>query len=877
MTEQKNKFSDNSLTVLEKRYLAKDEQGNVIESPQEMFRRVAKNIALADKKYDSKAKIEKVEEKFYQLMANLEFLPNSPTLMNAGRELQQLAACFVLPIPDSMEGIFETVKQTALIHKTGGGTGFSFSNLRPKGSRVKSTNGVSSGPISFMKVFDSATDAIKQGGCFIGSTLVATAEGEIPISELKEGMLVYSWKPKKGFILTPCTDSWKTKKNAEVWRLETDKGFIIYATPDHPFMTRLCGKGANKKKYVNLKDLTPGIALLSNYVNERNHRVVSIKFSHYEDVYNVEVPGTHNFVVCDETRNGVVVSNTRRGANMAILRVDHPDIMEFIDCKKDNKTLNNFNISVAITDDFIKALEEDKKYDLINPANNKIIKQLDAKKVMLEIVKNAWLNGDPGIIFIDKMEKDNPTPTIGEIEACNPCGETPLLSFEACNLGSINLVKMTTNGKIDWEKLIKTTRSAVHFMDNVIDMNCYPLKQIEKMTYKNRKIGLGVMGFADMLILLGIPYTSEAAIEIAEKIMETVDSISKNESSILAKKRGAFPSFKKSKYDLPGKPELRNATTTTIAPTGTISIISGVSSGIEPIFAISYIRTIMDNDKLLEIHPEFEKIARKRGFYSEDLMKEIAKTGTVANLVDVPKDVKNLFITAHEVSPEHHIRIQAIFQKYTDNAVSKTINFSNKATIEDVEKAYLMAYKYGCKGITIYRDGSRKGQVLSTESTNNITSESEVKPRTRPLVTKGKTIKVGTGCGNMYTVINEDELNQPFELFIQIGKAGGCAASQTESTGRLVSLALRSGVSIEEITKQLKGISCHLPIGYGENKVYSCADAIARALNIYSNMDKQEYSKANNINQGACPDCGGQLEYSEGCLKCRSCGFSKCN
>ena len=561
------KLSINAIRVLQRRYLLRDEQGNIIETPSQLFRRVARAVAPADRLHGA-ADLADTEEKFYRMMASLEFLPNSPTLMNAGAPLGQLAACFVIPVEDSMVGIFDSLKTMALIHQSGGGTGFSFSRLRPAGDIVKSTKGVASGPVSFMRIFDVATDVIKQGG-------------------------------------------------------------------------------------------------------------------------------------------------KRRGANMGVLRVDHPDILEFITAKVKEDALVNFNISVGVTDAFMEAVRKDEEYDLINPRTGKAERRLRAREVFDLIVNMAWKTGDPGLIFLDEINRHNPTPALGEIEATNPCGEVPLLPFESCILGSINLSKMIKDGEIDWEKLRSTVRNAVHFLDNVIDVNKYPIPEIERMTKLTRKIGLGVMGFAEMLIELGIPYNSEEALHKAEELMKFISEEGRRMSVELAEERGSFPAFPGSIWEKRGYSCLRNATVTTIAPTGTISIIAGTTSGIEPLFAVAYIRNVMSGIQLIEVNQTFQRIATKMGFYSRELMVKLSKLASIKNVEEIPEEVRRIFVTAFDVSPEWHVRMQAVFQKYTDNAVSKTINLPHEATPEDVRRAFLLAHELKCKGITVYRYGSKAKQVLS--------------------------------------------------------------------------------------------------------------------------------------------------------------------
>ncbi|MDP3182441.1 MAG: vitamin B12-dependent ribonucleotide reductase [Desulfobaccales bacterium] len=720
-------LSPNALVVLKRRYLKKDDRGEVAEAAPEMFRRVAETISQVDRDYDPKAEVAATTRKFYEIMASLAFMPNSPTLMNAGRELGQLSACFVLPVEDDIESIFDAIKQTAIIHKSGGGTGFSFSRIRPENDPVLSTKGVASGPISFMNIFDVATETIKQGG-------------------------------------------------------------------------------------------------------------------------------------------------TRRGANMGILRVDHPDIEKFITCKNDTKRLTNFNISVGLTDAFMEAVKQDEDFPLINPRTRREVSRVKAAALFDLIVNSAWATGEPGIIFLDALNRGNPVPHLGELEATNPCGEQPLLPYESCNLGSLNLAKVVKDGSLDYPALRDLVHTAVHFLDNVIDANRFPLELIKQRTQESRKIGLGVMGFADMLLYLGIRYNSEEAVAVAEEVMAFIQKESRLASAALAARRGNFPHYNGSRYDGNGLGRMRNATTTTIAPTGTISIIAGCSSGIEPLFAVSYVRRVLEGTELVEVHPYFEELARRRGFYSPELMRQIAQTGSIRDLKEIPQSIRRLFVTAHEVTPQWHIRLQAAFQKYTDNAVSKTVNFPHQATPEDVRQVYLTAFDTGLKGVTIYRDGSRDQQVLSFGAGKPKELE-YIEPRPRPARTTGVTELIPTGCGKLYVTVNQDDLGF-CEVFGQMGKSGGCASSQIESTGRLISLALRSGVKIDAIIRQITGIRCPSPNWQNGRQVLSCPDAIAQVLSHVAQVDPPAHTAAT---MGSCPDCGGSVEPEGGCLVCRACGFSRCS
>ncbi len=730
-------LSDNALRVLERRYLTKDAEGNADETPEEMFRRVAHHIASAELVLNPKADAASWEEQFYALMTSLDFLPNSPTLMNAGRELGQLSACFVLPVEDSMESIFDAVKHTALIHKSGGGTGFSFSRLRPETDRVGSTGGVASGPLSFMHVFDKTTDVIKQGGM-------------------------------------------------------------------------------------------------------------------------------------------------RRGANMAILNVNHPDIQRFISIKKGTGILTNFNLSVGVSDEFMRAVREESEFALVNPRTGEIAERINARNLFDQIVDMAWLSGDPGVVFLDEINRHNPTPHLGRIESTNPCGEQPLLPYESCNLGSINLAHMVnetgTEPQIDFERIAEAVHIAARFLDNVIEVNSFPLPEIRDMTLSTRKIGLGLMGFADLLMRMGIPYDSEEALTTANDVMGFVEDTTNAASIELAKERGVFPTFKGSAYDVPEGPRYRNASRTTIAPTGSLSILANCSSGIEPVFGLTYVRHILDKEEFLEVNPLFEEVARKRGFYTDDLMRALAEGKSLREMDEIPEDVRRVFVSAYDISPDWHVRMQAAFQRHTDSAVSKTVNFPRAATREDVATVYLLAHQEGLKGITIYRDGSREDQVLTT-GIQKIEQKPILSPRSRPKVTRGTTERVSTGCGNMYVTINFDK-EGPFEAFATLGKAGGCAAAQLEAISRLISNALRSGLDIGSVVRNLKGIRCPSISWEQGHAVTSCADAIAGVLEKYVEGDEGT-GHVTRIQQkgisGQCPDCGGTLIYQEGCSICTSCGYTKCS
>lgn len=733
-------ISENTRVVLEKRYQRKDLNGKLVETPKEMFWRVASAIAQEDSKYPD-ADVEATAREFYKLMTSWKFLPNSPTLMNAGTELGQLSACFVLPVGDSIEEIFDAVKYAAMIHKSGGGTGFSFSRLRPRDSRVGSTGGVASGPVSFLKIFNTATEQIKQGG-------------------------------------------------------------------------------------------------------------------------------------------------TRRGANMGILQVDHPDILDFISAKEKEGEFNNFNLSVGLTEDFMEAVENDAEFPLRLPDSGEVVKKIRARELFDLLVDKAWKSGDPGIVFLDRINRDNPTPDQGSIESTNPCGEQPLLPYEACNLGSINLAQFYVPGHnqapdpteqgIDWEELRRVIRLSVHFLDNVIDASRFPLPKIQETVRMNRKIGLGIMGFADLLYQLEIPYNSDAGISAGEKIMAFVNSEAHKASAELAEKRGAFPAYERSVYPARNSGPYRNATVTTIAPTGTLSIIAGCSSGIEPLFALCFTRNILDGEKLLEVNPHFEAAVAASGHSSPELLESVASHGSIQSMNFLPRKMREVFVTAMDMDPVWHLRMQAAFQRHTDNAVSKTVNLPNSATRQDIHNIYWQAWKEGCKGVTVYRDGCKSVQVLTTGEKQNRETAAEPHSgvRKRPDVVQGFTQKVQTGLGAMYLTVNEVD-GQPFEVFATIGKSGRSITAKAEAIGRLVSLALRSGVAVKDIVAQIQGIGGEHPVFRGKGLLLSIPDAIAWVLEKRYLHDAPVHQHLD-IETQKCPECGEPLLFQEGCLICPACGYSKC-
>jgi ribonucleoside-diphosphate reductase alpha chain len=820
------RLSPNAITVLEKRYLLKDETGAPIESPRDLFWRVARTVAVADKRYGaSEAKVTEVAQDFFDLMAQRLFVPNSPTLMNAGRPLGQLSACFVLPVDDALSngksGIYDTLRAMALVHQSGGGTGFSFSRLRPKNDIVRSTMGVASGPVSFMSLFDVSTDVVKQGG-------------------------------------------------------------------------------------------------------------------------------------------------TRRGANMGILRVDHPDILEFITCKDDTSKITNFNISVAVTDAFMTAVEANGMYDLIHPKTGQVTGQLRAREVWEMIIHGAWKTGEPGVFFVDKANYYNPVSHLGAYEATNPCGEQPLLPYDVCNLGSVNLGAFVRDGALDWDSLRRVIHLSTHFLENVIDANQYPLSEIAELAQRIRRIGLGVMGLADVFVKLGVPYDSDEGVALGRRIQQFVDEEAKVESVRLAAERGVFPEWERSIWgpdetaarDANGERirpmrRLRNCNVTTVAPTGTISIIAGCSSGIEPLFAVAFMRN-QAGVLMPDVNEDFVAIAKSEGWYSDELMRKIAETGHI-EFPEVPAEWQRVFVTANAIKPEWHIRMQAAFQEFNDSAISKTCNFAHDATEEYVEEIYRLAYRLNCKGVTVYRDGSREMQVLSTGSTARRVKEGHGKggkagveevvggatadlhgeiaelrtenerllrivheleaenlqrrqKRSRPEVLRGTTRRVETPLGTLYVTITEDDKGQAFEVFMTLGKAGGALMADVESLGRLISLALRSGIPIKEIYRQLRGISSDRVIGLGPNKILSVPDAVGIAIERWmqekqgiqqellphagqpelapvvsqpvsqgtARGEQMIFGGMQQMLSGACPDCGSQLEFAEGCMKCHVCGFSEC-
>ncbi|PYN20372.1 MAG: ribonucleotide-diphosphate reductase subunit alpha [Candidatus Rokuibacteriota bacterium] len=750
-------WTEPALRVLRERYLLRKD-GEVIETPEEMCWRVAVSIAAGEGRYGrSQAAVREVAEAFYDMMVDGYFIPNSPTLMNAGKgNGLQYSACYVLPVGDSMEEIFDSVKAAAIIHKSGGGTGFAFSRLRPKDDIVSSTGGRASGPVSFLRVFNGATEAVKQGG-------------------------------------------------------------------------------------------------------------------------------------------------TRRGANMGILKVDHPDILEFIDCKLDGG-ITNFNISVAATDTFMEALSRGEEYDLVNPHTRKVVGRLSAREVFDRMVSAAWRTGDPGMVFIDRINASpaNPTPDLGQVEATNPCGEQPLLPNEACNLGSLNVSKFARPGddtelSIDWDEMERVVRLAVRFLDDVIEMNPYPLPEIDATVKSNRRIGLGIMGWADLLFIMGIPYDSQEAIDLAERLMSFVKDKGHDQCAKLAEERGPFPNWSKSIYK--DVRPMRNSTVTTIAPTGTISMIAGCSSGIEPIFALAFQHRVKqpDGERVLTfVNETFEAIAKARGFYSDALKEEIARRGSLHGLPGLPENAANVFKTSHDIPFEWHVRHQAAFQRYTDNGVSKTINLPNDASEEDVASAYRLAWELGCLGITVFRDGCKGEQVLNVglgkkdKSPAQLPTAGQQVIRPRPHSLAGKTYRKETPIGTAFITVNETEDGEPFEVFVQVGKGGSDTMAVAEALGRLISLTLRLPSPLtpqrrlEEVISQLSRIGGAQPMGFGAGKVLSLPDALGRTLAEHIGQVKVAGPPSTKADErrrigDLCKECGqATFVYEEGCKKCLSCGFNEC-
>ena len=1247
-------MSENARIVLARRYLKKDEAGEPAEDPEAMFWRVARTVAEEDRKYGaSEGAVEQIAREFYRLMTARLFEPNSPTLMNAGRPLGQLSACFVLPVEDALSngrnGIYDTLRAMALVHQSGGGTGFSFSRLRPSNDIVRSTMGVASGPVSFMSLYDQSTEVVKQGGCVVPDTRVGTDRGVVPIRELgPEDAAPDSWHAHATPLRVATdeevreSDEFYNHGVAEIRRIRTASGYSLAATlqhrvrvidasgayvwrrmdelrvgdrvvlqkghmlePDHyrlpgpastahldatsidvpdeatpelgEFIGYAIGDGAidrynrgaatgrlvltvadaqpdiaewliragealfglrpipqkkpddgstsyfydstvlvdwleqigvakpsardvrapeiafrkgaafargflrglftadgtvSEDGYPSLSSVSRGLledvqALLlavgvpsaistverregafgmpplhrlrvttqaglevfahdigtlddarrarlrarSEAARERNDviphrdealragvasprsltrsRLVTLADSHeevrvgplmwflahdqyYDQVTGIEegesltldlsVPGNNTYIA-----NGFVSHNTRRGANMGILRVDHPDIRAFITCKSDVTKITNFNISVAVTDAFMEALKEGEDYYLISPRTGEVVGTENAREVFDMIVEGAWSTGEPGVFFIDRANLDNPVPGIGQYEATNPCGEQVLFPYDVCNLGSINVGAFAITDaragsgpkdRIDWDGLRRVVHMATHFLDNVIDANKYPLQEIHDLAHRIRRIGLGVMGWADLLVRVGVPYSSEQAVSLARMVMGFINEEARNASEKLAEGRGAFPEWEESIWGpdatcarhpdgsrLRPFKRLRNCNLTTVAPTGTISIIADCSGGIEPLFAVAFMRN-QAGALMPDVNQDFVRIARREGWYSAELMRAIAEEGHI-HFDEVPEDVQRVFVTAHDVTPVWHIRMQAAFQDHVDAAISKTCNFPEEATREEVREIYQQAYELGCKGVTVYRDGSRPMQVLSTGKTakevsgtsaeddagragllqdladarerihrleqeregleHGLTEEQartqkRLVKRTRPAALRGITRKMISPLGDIYVTINEDDTGKPFELFATLGKAGGAAMADVEAIGRLISLALRSGIGLTEVHQQLRGISCDRAVGYGPNKVLSVPDAIAQAIELYQQERagvQQELPISQTITTGAqsaaaqaqvdfgaydpgetfigtCPDCASELFFAEGCVKCMVCGYSEC-
>lgn len=823
------KLSENAWYIGKTRYSRRDAKGNYVESPKQLFWRVAYNIATADRLYGGTKKDHiATATKFYKLLSTQKFLPGTPTLLNAGKPKQQLSSCFVLPIEDSLTSIMETATDMAMVHKSGGGTGFSFSHLRPKNDILSSSGGTTTGPISFMQMYNDITSSIRQGGVRRGANM---------------GILNYNHPDILLFVIYKLDEFSLTNFNISV---TADKDFFDQVIIDKQLLA---------EDYENNFDFD---SLVMDAREAHQCRDMDLKQVKLDEV-------------------------------------------------------------VAKLADWCKEETPGHGYALINPRNGAEMGRLNAKKVFDLITRFAWQYGDPGMIFLDHINNSraNPTPHLGKIEATNPCGEQPLLPYDACNLGAINLAKFVDKNDFDWEKLRKTIHQSVHFLDNVLDMNEYPIEKIKNMTRQIRRIGLGIMGFADALLAMEIGYNTDQGLAIAEKVMKFIQKEADNASEALANIRGVFPAFEGSIYDKPRGIKPRNGARTTIAPTGTTAMLADTSSGCEPLFALTYAKNTIEGKRMFQTSPYFLEALKKRGLYSEELLEQIqTNSGSIQNIDSIPADLKKTFVVAGDITPEWHLKVQAAFQKHIDSAISKTINFPNEATVEDVRSAYTYAHEAGCRGITIYRDGSREKQVLEVKKESSyydklagikseesketeLPLEMPINLKPRPSVLNGKTYRIETPLGRAFVSVNEDEDGNIFEVFINVGRAGSDITADAEAIGRLISLTFRiptdfsSHQIAQKVVSQLRGIGGSSSTGFGAERVRSLADAVAKAIDQHQTAKALEENNdtiietnetaplweepKKSVRTDMCPECGSaSLRSIEGCQKCELCGFSKC-